>query len=546
MPVNPGRASVFGVPCVANIGDAAEPIDLAAIVIPAEAVASVLLQCQDSGVKSALVVSAGFAEEVGEAYSETTDDADGVDRQRVLSEIALGGPRVCGPNCLGVANVAEETRNLLAYLTRLTKPGRLSEALPAAAPAPIQTGDWPTYHGNLSGNRHSSLVQIDASNVEKLAPKWIFSVAGPHRLEVTPLVAGGVMYVTNVNEAFALDARNGRQIWHYSRPRSKNLTGDAAGGINRGVALLGDRVFLVTDNAHLLALHRVTGGLLWDVEMADAHQHYGATSAPLVVNDLVISGTSGGDEGIRGFVAAYKASTGERVWRFWTVPLPGEPLAKSWGGRAIEHPCAATWLTGTYDPGLNLLYWTTGNPCPDFNGDERRGDNLYSDSVLALKPETGELKWYYQFTPHDLHDWDSAETPMLVDADIGGRPRKLLAQANRNGFFYVLDRTDGTFLLAKPFVKKLTWASGIGKDGRPLYLPGAEPTLAGVKVCPSMDGASNWMSTAYNPATGLFYAMALEKCNVFSKSPAWWKQGDSFYGGGARQAPGGDVRPPGK
>ncbi len=438
----------------------------------------------------------------------------------------------------------DDTRNLLAFLARA--PAKLSggEADLAEKPLPgavtwnevvhPKEGEWPTYHGNIGGNRYSDLKQITAENVAHLAPKWMFPVSGGHSLEVTPIVAGGVMYVTSVNTVHALDATSGREIWSYSRPRSKALVGDASGGINRGVAILGDHVFIVTDNAHLLALHRLTGGLLWDTEMAPAGQQYGSTSAPLVVGDLVVSGVSGGDEGIRGFVSAYKAATGERVWQFWTVPLPGEPLAKTWVGRAIEHGCASTWLTGTYDPETDSLFWTTGNPCPDFNGDERKGDNLYADSVLALQPKTGELKWYFQFTPHDLHDWDSAETPMVVDAEYHGRPRKLMLQGNRNGFFYVLDRTNGEFLAASPFVKRLTWAKGIGKDGRPILSEAWQPTVEGTNICPSMDGASNWMSTVYNPVTGLFYLMALEKCNIFSKSPEWWKLGESFYGGAAR------------
>jgi alcohol dehydrogenase (cytochrome c) len=329
-----------------------------------------------------------------------------------------------------------------------------------------------------------------------------------------------------VNAAWALDAATGREIWHYERPRSKALSGDAAGGINRGVAVLGDRVFMVTDNAHLIALHRLTGALLWDTQMADSNQNYGATSAPLVVKDLVISGTSGGDEGIRGFVSAYRAATGQRVWRFWSVPSPGEPAAATWVGRAIEHTlqhgCASTWLTGTYDPETDTLFWPTGNPCPDFNGDERRGDNLYSDSVLALDPQTGALKWHYQFTPHDLHDWDATETPMLVDR-LADTPRKLLLQGNRNGSFYVLDRTNGKLISKSPFVHGLT---------------PSDPTPAGARACPSMDGATNWMSTAFNPGKGLFYLMALEKCSIFSKSSEAWKAGESYYSGGARDVPG--------
>jgi len=207
-------------------------------------------------------------------------------------------------------------------------------------------------------------------------------------------------------------------------------------------------------------------------------------------------------------------------------------------GRAMEHGCVDAWLTGTYDPDTGLVYWPTGNPCPDYNGDERKGDNLYANSVLALDPRTGKLRWYYQFTPHDLHDWDATETPMLIDAEFRGRPRKLLVQANRNGFFYVLDRVTGEFLLGEPFVHKLTWASGIGADGRPKVMPGSDPTPQGAKVCPSVVGATNWMSTAYSPATHLFYVMALEACNIYTKSDAWWEQGKSFYGGGTRRVPG--------
>jgi len=453
---------------------------------------------------------------------------------------------------------AEETRNLVAYLSRLSfdpsakaslATGELGAGVPFSDVAHPKPGAWPTYDGNQSGNRFSPLIQIDPGNVARLAPKWMFTLPGaPRALEVTPVVVDGVMYVTSVNEAYALDARSGREIWHYSRPRSQGLAGDAASGINRGVAVLGDRVFMVSDNAHLFALHRFTGQLLWDVEMVDSRQNYGSTSAPLVVNDLVIAGVSGGDEGVRGFLDAYKASTGEHVWRFWTIPAAGEPGSETWSGRALEHGCGSTWLTGTYDPEAGLLYWPTGNPCPDYNGDERKGDNLYTASVVALDPAAGRLKWYYQFTPHDLHDWDATETPVLVDATFHGQPRKLLLQGNRNGFFYVLDRLTGKVLLAQPFVKKITWASGIGSDGRPLLLPGNEPTVEGQLVCPAVAGAANWPSNAYSPVTGLFYMFAEESCNIYSKNDQWWEAGKSFYGGGTRRAPGdgGPSGPDGK
>jgi alcohol dehydrogenase (cytochrome c) len=440
-----------------------------------------------------------------------------------------------------VEATAAEIRDLIAYLNAATPAGasELGAGLSFADVARPKPGEWPTYDGNLRGNRFSPLAQIQAGNVNRLAPKWMFTLTGaPRSLEGTPVVVDGVMYVTSVNEAYALDARNGREIWHYSRPRSPNLAGDAASGINRGVAVRGDRVFLVTDNAHLLALHRFTGQLLWDVKMADSGENYGSTSAPLVVNDLVIAGVSGGDEGVRGFLSAYKASTGERAWRFWTIPARGEPGSETWSGRALEHGCGSTWFTGTYDPDARLLYWPTGNPCPDYNGDERKGDNLYTASVVALDPDSGKLKWYYQFTPHDLHDWDAAETPVLVDAEFRGEPRKLLLQGNRNGFFYVLDRLTGKLLLAQPFIKKLTWASGIGADGRPKLLPGNEPTVEGQLTCPAVAGAANWSSSAYDPQAGLFYMFAEESCNVYTKNNEWWEAGKSFYGGGTKRAPG--------
>jgi len=436
----------------------------------------------------------------------------------------------------------EAMRDLIKFLQRAPDRKSSDVSTVPASPGDWQAvlkpkpGDWPSYHGQMSGNRYSGLAQITPGNIRGLAPKWIFAVPdqGSQSLEGTPVVVDGVMYVTRVNTVIALDARTGRMIWKYSRPPSKGLVGDAAGGINRGVAVLGDRVFVVTDNAHLLALHRLNGALLWDTEMADTRKHYGATSAPLVVGDLVIAGLSGGDEGIRGQLNAFNAVTGAHVWRFWSIPENSNRPANDWIGRALEHGCGATWLTGTYDQETGSLIWPIGNPCPDFNGDERKGDNLFTDSVVALEPKSGKLKWHYQFTPHDLHDWDATETPMLVDLNFRGAPRKLLLQGNRNGFFYVLDRTDGKFLAATPFVKKLTWAKKIGPDGRPVLGEGWRPAKNGTEICPSMEGASNWMSTAYHSGTGLFYLMALEKCNVFNKNAEWWKQGQSFYGGSAR------------
>ena len=398
--------------------------------------------------------------------------------------------------------------------------------------------DWPTYHGDPSGNRYSQLTQIDKTNIARLAPRWIFPLANVGMVENTPLVVEGIMYVSSANECWALDAGSGREIWHYRRARTKGVPGNAALGFNRGVAEAGDRLFMLTDNAHLIALSRFNGELLWETEMADSHLNYNGTSAPLTVGNLVISGIAGGDGGARGFVAAYDQTTGKEVWRFWTVPKPGEPNSETWKGNGLEHPSGATWMTGTYDPQLDTVYWPVGNPGDDYDGDQREGDNLYSDSIVALDAKTGNLKWYFQFTPHDTHDWDAQEPPVLVDTNWHGQPRHLLLQANRNGFFYVLDRTSGEFLLGKQFVKKLNWAKGLDAKGRPILneLP-AQPD-GSTYVCPSFQGGANWYSTSFNPATGLYYFQALERCNIFTKQHTDWQAGRGYMGGTARPVPG--------
>ncbi len=421
-----------------------------------------------------------------------------------------------------------ERRDLLRFLSRLG--GVTVGAIPAGG-EPVspegmerilhpKPGEWPSYNGTLDGNRHSALNQIDTGNANRLQMQWSYSI--PYfLLETTPLVSDGVMYVTGPNQVCALDARTGRQIWCYSRPRNSGpmIPGDAALGAQRGAAILGNRVFFSTDDAHLICLNALTGGLMWDVVMPDPPGRYGATTAPLVVGDLVIAGVNGGDGGIRGFLAAYKAVTGELAWRFWTVPKAGEPASETWGGgKAIEGGGGATWLTGSYDEETGLLYWPTGNPFPDTDGDDRKGDNLYTNCVVALDVKTGKLRWHYQFTPHDLHDWDATEPLVLVNARFHGRDRKLLLQGNRNGFFYVLDRVSGELLLAKPFVTRLTWASGIGRDGRPQLIEGNKPTPGGTKACPAVRGATNWYSTAFNPATRLFYMMAVEDCSIYRQS----------------------------
>jgi len=396
--------------------------------------------------------------------------------------------------------------------------------------------NWTSYNGDYTGRRYSALHQITASNVGRLRAAWIFHASNSERLEVTPVVVRGVMYVTAANDAWALDARTGRIIWHHQRPVSAGLLDDAAAHKNRGVGVWRNFVYMETDDAHLLCLDARTGRLLWDVMYGDKAKHYGATSAPLIVKDEVIVGTSGGDSGVRGFVAAYDAATGKLKWRFWTIPGPGEFGSSSWPGDSYLHGGATTWMPGTYDPKLDTVYWTTSNAAPDFVGDSRPGDDLYTACVLALNPNTGALKWYFQFTPHDLYDYDANETPVLLSAKVNGRMRDLLVQANRNGFLYVIDRTDGKFLKATPFVEKLTWAKGIDHSGRPI-LSGKIPSAEGTQICPSVDGATNWFSPSYNPVTGLFYVMALESCSVFFAHPQEFAPGQTFYDTGTKLAP---------
>jgi alcohol dehydrogenase (cytochrome c) len=396
--------------------------------------------------------------------------------------------------------------------------------------------NWTSYNGDYTGRRYSSLHDITADNVARLRASWIFHASNSARLEVTPVVVRGVMYVTSANDAFALDARTGRILWHHERPVSTGLLDDAAAHHNRGVGVWRNSLFMETDDAHLLCLDARSGRLLWDVTYADKTKHYGATSAPLVVKDEVIVGTSGGDSGVRGFLAAYDAATGQLKWRFWTIPAPGESGSASWPGDSFLHGGGTTWLPGTYDSELDTLYWTTGNPAPDFTGEPRPGDDLYTDCVLALDPATGTLKWYFQFTPHDLYDYDSNETPVLVDVKSNGATQRLLVQANRNGFLYVLDRTNGKFLKTTPFVDKLNWAKTIDSAGRPV-LTGRIPSAEGTPICPGIDGATNWFSPSYSPDTGLFYVMALESCNLYFAHPQTFIQGTTFYGTGTKLAP---------
>jgi alcohol dehydrogenase (cytochrome c) len=398
--------------------------------------------------------------------------------------------------------------------------------------------NWVSYNGDYSGRRYSSLSEINASKLPQLQAQWVFHAPNTRSLEVTPVVVNGMMFVTAANDAFALDARTGRIVWHHSHPVSEGLIDDASRHLNRGVGVWHDRVYMETDNAHLLCLDARSGNLIWDVSYAGWNKNYGATGAPLIVKDRVLVGTSGGDDGVRGFVAAYDAMTGKLAWRFWTIPAPGEFGSNSWPGQSYLRGGGTTWMPGTYDPTLNTVYWGTSNPAPDFDGDVRPGDNLYTDCVLALDADTGTLKWYFQFTPHDLFDYDAVETPILIDANYKGEARHLLVQADRNGFVYVLDRTDGKFLSATQFVEKVNWAKGIDAKGRPI-LTDVKPTKEGTRVCPGYSGATNWFSPSYNETTHSVYFMALEECETyFLGATLPFREGETYYSTGVKRIAG--------
>jgi alcohol dehydrogenase (cytochrome c) len=382
--------------------------------------------------------------------------------------------------------------------------------------------NWLHYNGQYHSQRHSALKQIHRANVKDLVPKWIYHVPNSSMLQTTPVVVDGVMYVTQTNEVHALDSRSGRLIWTYRREARVR-------GPNRGVAVYGNKVYFGTGDAFLVALDRITGSVVWETKMAEAKDGYWSPAAPMAINGKIIAGIAPGDHGLNGFLDAYDAETGKRLWRWHSIPQPGEPGNETWSGDSWKTGGGNTWLTGSFDPELNMLYWGIGNPAPDFDGDVREGDNLYTESVVALDADTGKLKWYFQFTPHDVHDWDAVEIPVLIDANVGGAKRKLLLQANRNGFYYVLDRTNGKFLHGTPFVKLLNWASGLTPEGRPIRVPGVVPSLQGTKTCPATSGATNWMSPAFNPDTGLFYVVAQEGCGINTKSRDTFRPGGFPY-----------------
>lgn len=397
--------------------------------------------------------------------------------------------------------------------------------------------DWLSYSGGYQSHRFSPLAQITSRNVDQLKLIWAYqmqptSISGTGLQETTPIVADDIMYLTeSPSSVTALDARTGNMLWHWQPDIANEVLNIGFPRINRGVAILGETVYVATLDGRLFALDAGSGAVRWEVPVADNAVGFSLTLAPLALEDKIIVGVSGAEAGIRGYIDAYAADTGERVWRTYTIPAPGEPGSETWQGDAWETGGGSTWLTGSYDPELNLLYWTTGNPAPDWNGDVRPGDNLFSCSVLALDPDTGEMRWHFQYTPHDTHDWDANQIPVLVDGEFRGQPRKLLALANRNAFFYLLDRTNGEFLLGEPYSYQ-TWAEGIDATGRPIVIPNTEPTHEGNLVWPSLQGATNWFSPSYNPTTQQFFISNRRMGAMFYKADAEYQPGTPFLGGG--------------
>ncbi len=405
----------------------------------------------------------------------------------------------------------------------------LAQGLDPATLLKPPTDTWPTYNGDYSGRRYSPLKQIDSSNIKSLTLAWAFQ-AESQAIKSTPLEVNGILYFTVPEQVWAIDARTGRQVWHY---RYKKSDGDHIG--HRGVAMWGNWLYFETPDAHLVCLEAKDGHVRWNIELADVQLGYFATMAPLVVGNHVIAGVSGDATDIPGFLEAVDPETGKQQWRWYTEPKAGEPGSETWPANsdAITHGGGMTWMTGTYDPDLHLLYWGTGNPNPVLAGDARPGDNLYTCSIVALNPDTGKLVWAFQPSPHDTHDWDAVETPVLFDADFAGKPRKLLAQASRNGFFFVLDRTNGEHLLTAPFIET-NWTSGIDSRGRPVANKEKEPHADGRIVYPGSDGATNWMSPSFDPGLGLFYVVARRVYSIFyytatGKPEGWAGRDHNIY-----------------
>lgn len=374
--------------------------------------------------------------------------------------------------------------------------------------------NWLMYGRDYGNLRFSPLKQINKSNVKNLVPVWSFQTGVADGLEATPLFIDGVIYLsTSWNHVFAVDARTGAELWHYRRRLPEKLN-FCCGPVNRGVALLEDTLYMATLDAHLVALDAETGRVRWEVELGRVEDNLSATSPPLIVGEKVVVGIAGGDYPSRGFIDAYHSKTGERLWRFYTVPGESDKHVETWSGDSYKTGGGATWMNGSYDPALNLIYWGVGNPYPDFDGDAREGDNLYTNCVVAINPDSGKIVWHYQFTPHDVWDYDGVNEMLLVDIEFSGRPIKALVHADRNGHFYAIDRTQGKFIYARPFVR-VTWAKGFDSNGRPIVNPETIPTVEGVTVCPGAAGGKEWNAMAYSPLTRMVYVPVIENCARF-------------------------------
>ena len=392
-----------------------------------------------------------------------------------------------------------------------------------------EPGNWLTYNRTYMSQHHSPLSQINRENVGDLELKWVYQAKSLEKYEATPLVVDGVIYTVQMpNDVVALDAVTGRKFWEYTHILDGKVN-VCCGRVNRGLAILGETLYMGTIDGKLVALDAKTGSVAFTKQIVDPSGGYSLTHAPLVLKDKLIVGSAGGEYGIRGFIAALDPTNGDELWRFNTIPGPGEPGHETWSGDSWKRGGGSIWLTGSYDPDLNLTYWGVGNPAPDWNGDVRLGDNLYTDSVVALNPDTGKLVWYFQFTPHDEWDWDAVQIPVLVDREWEGRQRKLMLWANRNGFFYVLDRATGEFLHGKNFVK-VTWAKGLDENGRPIKVPEASPTREGVRVWPAVQGGTNWYSPAYSEKTDLFYVSSWEYSSVYHKGDPLYTRGNRYVG----------------
>ena len=393
--------------------------------------------------------------------------------------------------------------------------------------------NWLLYSGSLDSQRFSRLDQIHGGNVAELELKWAYQIPEIDRAETVPLVVDGVMFITEApSNVVAVDARTGRPYWRYDHELPDDLR-ICCGRNNRGVAILGDTLFMSTLDAHLVAIDARTGNLRWNREVANHAGGYSKTAAPLIVKDKVVTGVAGGEFGIRGFLDAYNPTNGDREWRLYTIPGPDHPDNQTWAGDSWRTGGSPTWLTGSYDPDLNLVYWGTGNPGPDWNGEVRLGDNLYADSALAVDADTGKLEWYFQFTPWDVHDWDAIQIPILADIDFNGEPRKVMMWANRNAFYYTLDRITGEFLVGKPYAKQ-TWAEGLDDLGRPIRAPNKLPTPDGTVVSPPVGGGTNWWSPAYSPRTELFYVNAYDGEQEYFIRDQEYVEGEQYTGGGGQ------------